>query len=293
MADMAKTEILFDGLYFGEGPRWHQGRLWLSDFYAHAVVSLDPAGNIRTELELDDQPSGLGWLPDGRLLVVAMKALKLLRLDEDGLKEHADLSALSRHRCNDMVVDGQGRAWVGNFGFDLDEAVSRVGLEALLENHPTTNLVRVDPDGSAHLASDDMHFPNGSVITPDGRTLIVAETLGLRLSAFDIAADGSLSNRRVWASTAPRVPDGICLDENGNIWVANPLATECVLFTPGGEVLRSVETSRPCFACMLGGEHGRTLFMLTAGTSESGEAAQLRRGRVEILEVSAARAGYP
>jgi sugar lactone lactonase YvrE len=290
---MSTAEVIFEGLYFGEGPRWRDGRLWLSDFYAHAVFSIDPAGNIRTELELDDQPSGLGWLPDGRLLVVAMRAMKVLRLDEDGLREHADVSSLSRHLCNDMVVDGQGRAWVVNFGFDLDETVRRVGAEQMFENHPTTNLVRVDPDGSVHLAADDMHFPNGSVVTPDGRTLIVAETLALRLSAFDIADDGSLSNRRVWAPTGMRPPDGICLDVDGNIWVANPVAPECVLFAPGGEVLQTVETSQPCYACMLGGDEERTLYMITAPSAEASKAALGPQGRIESLDVSAARAGYP
>jgi sugar lactone lactonase YvrE len=290
---MSTAEVLFEGLYFGEGPRWRDGRLWLSDFYAHSVFSIDPAGNIRTELELDDQPSGLGWLPDGRLLVVAMRGMKVLRLDGDGLTEHADVSGLSRHLCNDMVVDGQGRAWVGNFGFDLDETVRRVGPEAMFANHPTTNLVRVDPDGSVHFAADDMHFPNGSVVTPDGRTLVVAETLALRLTAFDIATDGSLSNRRVWAPVGMRAPDGICLDVDGNIWVANPMAPECVLIAPGGEVLQTVETSQPCYACMLGGGDGRTLYMVTAPSSEQAMAEQGPRGRVESLEVSAARAGYP
>ncbi len=290
---MGDTEVLFEGLYFGEGPRWHDGRLWLSDFYAHRVYSVDLAGNERTELELDDQPSGLGWLPDGRLLVVAMHAMKVMRLDEDGLTIHADVSAFSRFLCNDMVVDGQGRAWVGNFGFDLDGMVQRVGPEAMIADHPTTNLVRVDPDGSVHLAAGEMHFPNGSIVTPDGGTLIVAETLGFRLTAFDIGADGSLSGRRVWAPTTEVAPDGICLDADGNIWVANPMATECVLFAEGGQVLRTVETTGPCFACMLGGEVGRTLFMVTAPTSRSADAAQRPGGRVELLEVDAARAGYP
>jgi len=290
---MSKAEINFEGLYFGEGPRWRDGRLWLSDFYAHAVFSMDPAGNIRTELQLDDQPSGLGWLPDGRLLVVAMRGMKVLRLDEDGLKEHADVSGLSRHLCNDMVVDGQGRAWVGNFGFDLDETVRRVGPEAMFANHPTTNLVRVDPDGSVHLAADGMHFPNGSVVTPDGRKLIVAETMALRLTAFDIAADGSLSNRRVWAPLHTKAPDGICLDVDGNIWVANPMAPECVLIAPGGKVLQTVETSQPCYACMLGGEEERTLYLVTAPSAEQSKAAHGPRGRIESLEVSAPRAGYP
>jgi sugar lactone lactonase YvrE len=290
---MRRAEIFYEGLYFGEGPRWHDGRLWVSDFYAHAVVSIDPAGNPRTELELDDQPSGLGWLPDGRLLVVAMQAMKVLRLDEDGLKEHADVSHLSRHLCNDMVVDGRGRAWVGNFGFDLDAMLRQVGPEEMIAKHPTTKLVRVDPDGSVHLAADEMHFPNGSVVTPDGRTLIVAETLAMRLSAFDIEDDGSLSNRRVWAEIGLRAPDGICLDEDGNVWVANPMARECVLVAPGGEILQTVETSQLCYACMLGGDEERTLYMITAPVSDSVEAASGPRGRIETLEVATARAGYP
>ena len=192
---------------------------------------------MRTELELDDQPSGLGWLPDGRLLVVSMQAFKVLRLDPEGLVEHADLSAFSSHLCNDMVVDGLGRAWVGNFGFDLDALIAEKGTEEALSNHPSTNLVRVDPDGSVSLASPQMHFPNGSVVTPDGATLIVAETLSMCLTAFDIEADSSLSNRRVWAPVGLRAPDGICLDEMGNVWVANALAPECVLVAPGGDML--------------------------------------------------------
>jgi len=290
---MSKAKIFAEGLYFGEGPRWHEGRLWFSDFYDRAVRSADPSGNLRTELELDDQPSGLGWLPDGRLLVVAMKSMKVLRQDPDGLHEHADLTGLSRHLCNDMVVDRHGRAWVGNFGFDLDAAMREVGAEGLLQDHPTTNLVRVDPDGAVHLASKDMHFPNGSVITPNGKTLIVAESLGLCLTAFDIDEVGNLSNRRIWAPTGMRAPDGICLDENGNVWVANALANECLLFGPGGEVLQVVETSQPCFACMLGGDDGRTLFMLTAVSSDHGLAGAERTGKIETTAVSTGHAGYP
>jgi len=288
----SKSEVFVEGLYFGEGPRWRDGRLWLSDFYAHAVSSFGLDGARRLEVELDDQPSGLGWLPDGRLLVVAMGAMKILRLEEGGLVDHADLSAYSRHLCNDMVVDGRGRAWVGNFGFDLDGMIRRVGVEAMMENHPTTNLVRVDPDGSVHLASDGMHFPNGSVVTPDGRTLIVAETLANRLTAFNVADDGSLFDRRVWAPTGSRAPDGICLDEEGNVWVANAVAPECVLIGPGGEVLRRVETSQNCYACALGGERGTTLFALTAPSYRPGEAIG-PGGRIECAEVSAARAGFP
>ena len=233
---MTQASVVVEGLYFGEGPRWHDGRLWFSDFYDHAVKSLGVKGDLRTELQLDDQPSGLGWLPDGRLLVVSMKALKVLRLDTGGLVEHADLSGLAVHLCNDMVVDGLGRAWVGNFGFDLDALIEEKGVDEALADYPSTNLVRVDPDGGVHLASPDMHFPNGTVVTADGKTLIVAETLSMCLTAFDIEDDGSLSNRRVWARVGLRAPDGICLDENGNVWVANALAPECVLVAPGGEI---------------------------------------------------------
>ncbi len=290
---MAVSTVLTQGLYFGEGPRWHEGRLWFSDFYAHAVKSVGADGVQRTELEIDDQPSGLGWLPDGRLLLVSMAEMKLLRQDDDGLKVHADLSEYSAHLCNDMVVDTLGRAWVGNFGFDLDALIKEKGVEDALASHPATNLVRVDPDGSVHLASPDMHFPNGTVITPDGKTLIVAETLSMCLTAFDIEADGSLFNRRVWAEVGMRAPDGICLDEAGNVWVANALAAECVLLAQGGEILQSVETSQPCFACMLGGEDGRTLHMVTAQSSDKGIASAEAMGKIEIARVDVAGAGCP
>jgi sugar lactone lactonase YvrE len=202
---MGDTTILLEGLYFGEGPRWHEGRLWFSDFYAHAVKSVDEAGAVRIELELDDQPSGLGWLPDGRLLVVAMKARAIKRLDATGLVLHADISHLTAHLCNDMVVDAQGTAWVGNFGFDLDAELRARGGD-VLSDHPVTNLVRVDTDGSAHLAAADMHFPNGSVITPDGRTLIVAETLAGCLTAFTINAGQDRSRSVVSGRRSPASP---------------------------------------------------------------------------------------
>ena len=290
---MNKATLLTDGLYFGEGPRWHDGRLWFSDFYAHAVKSVGADGVQRTELEMDDQPSGLGWLPDGRLLVVSMADMKLLRQDPDGLKVHADLSEFSAHLCNDMVVDMEGRAWVGNFGFDLDALIEEKGVEDALANHPATNLVRVDPDGSVHLASPDMHFPNGMVISPDGKTLIAAETLSMCLTAFDIQADGSLSNRRVWANVGMRAPDGISLDAGGNIWVANALAAECVLVSEGGEILQTVETSQPCYACMLGGGEGRTLHMVTAQSSDKRAASAEATGKIEVLDVAVAGAGCP
>lgn len=282
-----------DAIYFGEGPRWHNGRLWFSDFYAHEVKSLDPNGRVRTELSLDDQPSGLGWLPDGRLIVVAMAALKVMRLNVDGLRVHADLSHIAKHRANDMVVDAHGRAYIGNFGFDLDADIHQRGIQAVLHSHPSTALARVDPDGSVHVAASGLHFPNGMAITPDGRTLIVAETLSACLTAFDIDAQGRLANRRVWASLGTRAPDGICLDADGNVWVADALAPECLLVAPGGAELARVATGDHCYACMLGGDDGRTLYMMTAPSSNAAIAAQTPKGRLLAANVRSGRTGWP
>ena len=291
---MKRTRVLCDGIYFGEGPRWHDGRLWFSDFHAHAVKSVSLSGDLRTEFEIEDRPSGLGWMPDGTMLVVSMTKRRVLRRALDGtMSVHADLSHIADFHCNDMVVDAVGRAYVGNFGFDLDaEMVSR-GVESVLAEHPTARLACISPDGSTRIAAEDMHFPNGPVITPDGKTLIVGETLAGVLTAFDIAADGGLSGRRIWAATFPRVPDGICLDAEGAIWIANPIGPECVRIAEGGEVLDVIETGQNCYACMLGGGDGRTLFMLTAETSIAEEAALSPRGRILVATVDAARAGRP
>ena len=290
---MTKTRVLAEGLYFGEGPRWRDGRLWFSDFYDHAVKSIDSNGATRTELEIDDQPSGLGWLPDGRLLVVAMHRRQVLRVDPDGVRLHADLASVATYHVNDMVVDGHGRAYVGNFGFQLDEALKARGVESVIADHPTARLARVDADGSVHVAATDLHFPNGMVITPDGKTLIVAETLAMRLTAFDIGPDGALSNRRVWATLGMRAPDGICLDANGHVWIANAIALECVRVAPGGEITATVETSQPCFACMLGGDDRRTLFAMTAPSFVADVVSTARRGRIECVEVGVPGAGRP
>ena len=290
---MTKARVLADGLFFGEGPRWRAGRLWFSDFYDHAVKSVDSNGATRTELEIDDQPSGLGWLPDGRLLVVAMHRRQVLRVDPDGVHLHADLADVAGYHANDMVVDARGRAYVGNFGFPLDAALKTRGVESVIADHPTARLARVDADGSVHMAAMDLHFPNGMVITPDGKTLIVAETLAMRLTAFDIGPDGALSNRRAWATLGMRAPDGICLDANGHVWVANAIAPECVLVAPGGEIAATVETSQPCFACMLGGDDRRTLFAMTAPSSVADVVSTVRQGRIECAEVRVPGAGRP
>ena len=287
------TRVLAEGIYFGEGPRWHEGRLWFSDFFAHAVKSVSLTGDLRTEFEIDDQPSGLGWMPDGSMLVVSMKKRQVLRRARDGkIAMHADLNGIATFHCNDMVVDATGRAYVGNFGFDLDAALAARGVESVLADHPTAKLACVSPTGAVTVAATDMHFPNGSVITPDGNTLIVGETFGGCLTAFDIGADGKLGNRRVWASTMPRVPDGIALDAKGNIWIANPIAPECALIAQGGQVLHVINTDQPCYACMLGGDDGRTLFMLTAPPlAPEGDASP--KGKLLIAKVDVGHAGRP
>jgi sugar lactone lactonase YvrE len=288
------VRTLTEGIYFGEGPRWNEGRLWFSDFYAHAVKSVSLNGDLRIELELDDQPSGLGWMPDGSLLVVKMQARQVWRRWPDGrFERHADVTEHSVHLCNDMVVDAMGRAWVGNFGFDLDAEMRARGPESVIADHATTVLAMVRTDGSVADAApgERFSFPNSMVITPDGKTLIMAETFGGRLTAFDIGGDGALANRREWASTWPALPDGICLDAEGAIWIANPVAPECRRIDEGGEVLETVETGdQPCYACMLGGPEGRHLFMLTAPPTGQQEAP---RGKVLVAEVASGRAGWP
>jgi len=289
------TRVLAEDIHFGEGPRWHEGRLWFSDFYSHAVKSVSLSGDLRIEFELDDRPSGLGWTPDGSLLIVSMTKRQLLRRAPDGaITVHADLGHIAGFHCNDMVVDAAGGAYVGNFGFDLDREIAARGAADVIAHHPTAKLAYVAPDGQARVAADDMHFPNGTVITPDGGALIVGETLGGRLTAFDIGPSGELSNRRVWAETWPRIPDGICLDAEGAIWIANPIAPECARIAQGGEVLEVIETGgQPCYACMLGGDDGRTLFMLTAASADSEQAAKVRTGKVQIASVDSPRAGLP
>lgn len=284
------VRTLVEGIYFGEGPRWHGGRLWFSDFYAHRVCSVSLAGDLRTELELEGRPSGLGWMPDGSLLVVRMERRELWRRWPDGrFERHADLTGHSAFLCNDMVVDGQGRAYVGNFGFDLDAELHARGPQNVIADHPRTCLALVQPDGSVSdpAPGERFSFPNGMVITPDGKTLILGETLGGCLTAFDIGADGTLSNRRQWAPTWPAVPDGICLDADGAVWIANPLAPECVRIAEGGQVLETIETGLPCYACMLGGPDGRHLFMLVAPSSDDDVASKAPLGKVLVVEVDA------
>jgi sugar lactone lactonase YvrE len=287
-----KAEPFVTGLSFGEGLRWHKGRFWYSDFYKHHIASVDPGGDMRVELAIEDQPSGLGWLPDGRLLFVAMTGQKVMRREADGrVVQHADLSGLATFHCNDMIVDRNGNAFVGCFGFNLDQYMAEQGPAALwtVEGPPRAPIMKVTPDGKASIASAAQKFPNGMAIVDGGRTLIAAETFLPGLTAFDLAADGTLSNRRVWASLAsdpPSIaPDGICADSEGAIWVANALAKECVRVGEGGKVLERVETSMNAFACTLGGDDGRSLVIATAQTHGAGNDVS---GALEIARVSVA-----
>ena len=275
---------LLDGLTFPEAPRWHDGRLWFSDFYTQRVVAVDPTGRAETMLEVPQRPSGLGWTPDGALLVVSMLDRRLLRVERGTTRVLADLSAVATGPCNDMVVDGLGRAYVGNFGYDRHKG----------EPPRTTCLARVDPDGRVTRAAEDLFFPNGTVITPDGRTMIVGETQGHRLTAFDVAPDGTLSNRRVWAPLDDAVfPDGICLDAEGAIWVSDARGFALLRVREGGKIDGTVSTgSRYAFACMLGGADRRTLFVCTS-TGSGPAMADKRDGAIETVRVDVPGAGLP
>jgi sugar lactone lactonase YvrE len=287
------TEILAEGLHFGEGPRWHQGKLWFSDFFDHAVKTVDLDGVVETKVVIDDRPSGLGWLPDGRLLIVSMEHRRVLRMEYDALVVHADLSDIATFHCNDMLVDSHGRAYVGNFGFDLDAAITGPDPAGALAAYEGAAIGRVDHNGTVHTAAEGLRFPNGMVLTPDGGTFIVAESLGGRLTAFDVGVDGSLTNRRVWAQLADAMPDGICLDEEGAVWLADASNPRCLRVSEGGHVLDEVATSTRCYACMLGGPDGRTLFALTAKSSLAERAAAVREGYVETVTVTVPHAGTP
>src|SRR5579862_826135 len=280
--DMTASRILVDGLHFPEGPRWHEGRLWFSDMHGHRVVAVDLAGSTQIIAELPTQPSGLGWTADGRLLTVSMLDRRLLRLDDGRWSEVADLAHLASFHCNDMVVDAHGRAYVGTFGFDLDGGAAFAPGEIIL----------VAPNGVARIAADQLRFPNGMVLLPDGHTLIVAESFGPALRAYDVASDGALSNGRTWADLSV-VPDGICLDAAGAIWLANPLAPEVVRVVVGGKITHRIAVSKNAFACMLGGHDRRTLFVLTADNSNPEYCRTHATGRVETVVVDVPGAGLP
>jgi sugar lactone lactonase YvrE len=281
---MNQPRVLLSGLVFGESPRWHDGRLWLSDWGTQEVIAVDVEGRSEVVVRVPSFPFCIDFLPDGRLLVVSSDERRLLRREPDGsLVTHADLAALSDKPWNEIVVDGRGNAYLNNIGFDFPEGAFAPGI-----------VVLAAPDGSVRRVADGVHFPNGMAVTPDGATLIVAESYGNRLTAFDIAADGGLANRRGWADLGDGVPDGICLDAEGAVWYGDVPNKRCVRVREGGEVLQTVDLDRGCFACMLGGEERSTLFLVAAEwPGAMGTAGAAGSGRVLTVEVPSPGAGWP
>jgi sugar lactone lactonase YvrE len=280
-----EAQVLLSGLAIGESPRWHEGRLWFSNWGTQEIVAVDLDGNSEVMLRVPTTiPFSIDWLPDGRLLVVSGPEARLLRCEPDGtLVTHADLSGLTGG-FNEIVVDHRGNAYVNGGSFDFE---SGAGAESGV-------VVLVRPDGSVRQVADNIVFGNGMAITEDGSTLIVAESWARRLSAFDIAADASLSNRRVWADLGDAPPDGICMDAEEAVWFADVPNKRCVRVREGGEVLQTIELDRGCFACMLGGPDGRTLFMLAAewaGMENMDHSA--RTGQLLVAEAPAPGAGRP
>lgn len=279
-----EAEVFVAGLGFPECPRWHQGRLWLSDMNASRVLSVGDDGRPREEFSVDGVPAGLGFREDGSVLVVAMKDRRLLRWDGSALSEIADLSGLEPVRINDMVVDAAGRAYIGGFGYD----------RAAGEPRKPGNIYLVTPEGEARVAAHGPVFPNGMVVTPDGRTLIAAETFGRRLTAFEIADDGSLINARVFADLGKVWPDGICLDAEGGVWLASPPTNEFLRVLEGGEVTHRIPLEgKWAVACLLGGEDRRTLFLCTARATDEERERGEGEGWIETVRVEIPGAGRP
>mmetsp|Transcript_6616 Transcript_6616/g.23341 ORF Transcript_6616/g.23341 Transcript_6616/m.23341 type:complete len:337 (+) Transcript_6616:38-1048(+) len=285
---MGVPEVVASGLRFGETPRWHDGALWFSDQHDRFVCRVVPGGEVEKVLEVEKMPSGLGWLPDGRMVVVSMQDSRVLRREEDGsLVTHADLSALAGHELNDMVVDSAtGRLYVGDVGWDFR------AKGAVKKDGP---LIAVEPDGAARVATDGLDYPNGTVLLPDGTTLVVAESFGARLTAFDVdQSTGALSNRRLWAQMPPgRFADGICADAEGGVWVAS-LTNQTLRVKEGGPVTHVVEHEEGVLAvaCMLGGDDGRTLFVCTSKSSDPKETEE-RTAQIVSVRVETPHGGCP
>lgn len=273
--------VLMEGIAFGESPRWHGGRVWFSDWGSHQVIALDPAGGHEVVVSVPSFPMCIDFLPDGRLLVVDSARRRLLRREPDGsMVTHADLSAISDKPWNDIVVDARGNAYVNNIGFDFPGGEPAMGMVAL-----------VTPGQAPRLVAEDLAFPNGMAITADGATLIVAESHGNRLTAFDIGDDGSLGDRRVWADAGDDHPDGICVDADGAVWYADVGNRHCVRVREGGEVLDVVRLDRGAFACALSRGDDPRLYVV--GQKYGDAQATEPTGQVVVFPAPAAGAGWP
>lgn len=284
MANDHRIDTIASGFAFPEGPRWHDDSLWFADHHDGVVRRIDERGNPLEEFAVPGNPSGMGWLPDGDLLVVSMEERCLYRRRNGALTLHADLADWHDFHSNDMVVDALGRAYVGCVGFNY----------YLGEKPRPTQVVLVEPDGRARPVAGDMWCPNGTVVAPDGRTLIVAESFGGRLTAFSIADDGHLVAPRVFAQLGDQVPDGICLDAEGCVWVTLPYGQCAVRVRDGGEIVDRVDIpdAKP-FACVLGGADRRTLYLCCAPHHDRLETTRLRGGRIDAVRVAVAGAGAP
>lgn len=277
-------DLFVDGIDFAEGPRWHDDRFWFSDFYQRSISAVSASGEREVvHGDLDDRPSGMGWLPDGSLLVVFMTSRRVMRAESGHLVEHADLSDIAGWHCNDMVVDASGNAYVGNFGFDLEGRA----------RFATADLALVRPDGMASVAASGLRFPNGSVITPDGLTLIVGQTFGGDFVAFDISDDARLGPPRLWAAVEGTAPDGCTLDADGGIWFADAIGSQVVRVIQGGIVTHRIPTPSPTFACALGGDDWRTLHICCAAGSHPDEVAGTATGAIYVTTVEIPHAGRP
>jgi sugar lactone lactonase YvrE len=280
---MSEPRLLLDGLVFPECPRWHDDHLWLADWGAQELIAVDLQGEREVIAQVPSFPFSVDWLPDGRLVIVSASEKRLMLKEPDGsLANYSDLAGLSDKPWNEIVVDGRGNAYVNNIGFDFPEGEFATGIIAL-----------VTPDGVARQVADDVAFPNGMIVTPDNTTLILAESYGAKLTAFDIADDGSLSNRRVWAELDGGAPDGICLDADGAVWYGDVPNQRCVRVREGGEVLQSIDLDRGCFACMLGGEDDRWLFLVANTWGETESDGGTPMGQVLTVAAPAPGAGWP
>jgi sugar lactone lactonase YvrE len=283
---------LLAGLAFPEAPRWHDGALWFSDIYGGVIRRVDvERGIVESVIEVPDDPSGLGWLPDGRLLVVAMNQRAVLRHDDGAFVQHADLSAFAPWPCNDMIVAANGTAYVGHFGWDRAHQSTPEAPASLL---------RVRTDGAVDVAAEPMIFPNGMALSPDGATLIVAESRASRLTRFAVRDDGTLGDRRVFAELAPEPgavmapPDGICLDAEGAVWMADPVGRRVLRVREGGEVTHTVRVGDDApLACVLGGVDRTTLCIASASVFERDAARESRSGRISVVSVDVPGVGAP
>ncbi len=279
-----QTQPLAEGFFFLEGPRWHQGKLWFSDMWGYKVYTLTAGGERQVVCEVPQRPSGIGFLPDGTPLIVSMADRKLMKLKNGALSVHADLSKFAGGDVNDTVTDALGRTYVGNFGYDLFSGAEPAPAD----------LVLVEADGATRVVASDLSFPNGAVIKDHGKTLVISESWANRLSAFDIAADGSLTNRRIYANVGDRVPDGICLDAAGAIWVSCFNSGEFLRLLDGGEITDIVTCGdKRAVACQLGGDDGKTLFCLTYDGQIEDLHKQKAAGAVETVRVAVGGGGSP